>query len=160
MSRYTLVDTISEGRAQRKPIPLPFRIKLFEAHDSKCAACGGAFATRLLQADHRIPFEVGGDAETFLIEDFMPLCGSDNRAKSMSCETCPNWEVRDPSTCSTCYWHDPDNYVHLAEKEERRINFTVQGADASVVEELLAKALAAGQNQQAYILQVLRKGLS
>ena len=43
---------------------------------------------RVLQIDHRVPYEVGGDdkSETLNPDDFMLLSGSANRAKSWSCE--------------------------------------------------------------------------
>ncbi|MFL2925836.1 MAG: HNH endonuclease [Actinomycetes bacterium] len=137
MARYTLVDTMSdEGRTIRRPIPLAFRRELFEANDFRCAACGGKFEVRMLQADHRIPFEIGGDPDGLQLADYMPLCGSDNRAKSMSCETCPNWTERDVEVCGTCYWHDPDHYEHLACVPERRVVLTFQGPDVRIYNHL------------------------
>jgi hypothetical protein len=50
---------------------------------------------RLLQIDHRIPYEVGGDGDESELnpEEFMLLSGSANRAKSWSCEHCENWNT-------------------------------------------------------------------
>lgn len=144
MSQYTLVDSMSDDFAQRKPIPNPFRKKLFEEHGYRCAVCGGVFIMRMLQADHRVPFWIGGDPDVFETKDFMPLCASDNRAKSMSCEMCPNWETRDPETCKTCYWHDPENYKHVATVDERRLTITVRGEGVGTIDALKAEAEATG----------------
>ncbi|MFE0705131.1 HNH endonuclease [Streptomyces sp. NPDC058872] len=156
MSQYTLIDSMSADFAQRKPIPLAFRKQLFEEHGYRCAVCGGVFITRMLQADHRIPFHVGGDPDIFETMDFMPLCGSDNRGKSMSCETCANWEVRDPSTCKTCYWHDPTNYKHVATAEERRLAITARGDDVPVIDALMSEAASSGKSAAELALQRLR----
>lgn len=156
MSRYTLVDSIGEGFLQRRPISNRFRDALFDAHDHHCAVCGGVFITRMLQADHRVPFAIGGDPEPEL-QHYMPLCGSDNRAKSMSCENCPNWHVRDVTTCQTCYWHDPDNYDHVATVDERRLSITVRGQDASLVDHLAARAKSEGISLAKQVVEALRK---
>lgn len=144
MARYTLVDTITTDYATRRPIPLSFRRRLFEEHDFRCAVCGGQYIMRMLQADHRVPFHVGGDPEPFTIDDFMPLCGSDNRAKSMSCETCPNWAVRDPETCTSCYWHDPDHYDHVATVPERRVSLVFRDGDVEKYDRLRLRAETRG----------------
>lgn len=144
MSQYTLVDSMSAGFAQRKPIPNAFRKKLFQEHGYRCAVCGGIYPMRMLQADHRVPFNIGGDPDVFETIDFMPLCGSDNRAKSMSCETCPNWKLRDVDTCRTCYWHDPDRYTHVAKVEERKLTITVRADDVATMDSLQAEADARG----------------
>lgn len=146
MARYTLLDTITADYAVRKPIPLTFRKALFAAHDHRCAVCGGEFITRMLQADHRVPFHIGGDPDPMTIPDFMPLCGSDNRAKSMSCETCPNWTVRDVETCQTCYWHDTDDYEHVATESERRVTFVLRGDDVERFDQLREDAERRGSS--------------
>ncbi len=140
MQRYTLIDTMTEGYAHRQPIPAAFRETLFSEHGYHCAVCGGQFISRMLQADHRVPFYIGGDPRPFVTDAFMPLCGSDNRAKSMSCENCPNWTVRDPRVCTSCYWHDPEDYTHVATLEERRLSVVVRGADVNVYDKLAERA--------------------
>jgi Helix-turn-helix domain len=156
MSQYTLSDSFGAGFAQRKPIPQVFRNRLFEAHGYRCAVCGGVFIARMLQADHRVPFHVGGDPEILEVKDFMPLCGSDNRAKSMSCETCPNWHTRDIKTCQTCYWHDPENYTHVATVEERRLSITARHGDIAAIDSLRARADAEGVTVGELVLRHIR----
>ena len=84
------------------------------------------YSGRILQPDHRVPFRIGGDPDEWKSQYFMPLCGSDNRAKSWSCETCPNWTARDPATCASCYWASPDSYEHVATVPERRVSLVVR----------------------------------
>lgn len=154
MSRYTLIDSISEGFLQRRPISNTFRNDLFREHDYRCSVCGGTFITRMLQADHRVPFAIGGDPEPEL-RHYMPLCASDNRAKSMSCETCPNWTVRDVETCKTCYWHDPEDYTHVATEDERRLTITARGSDVAGIDQLADEAAEAGLTLGEYLLDVI-----
>lgn len=78
---------------------------------------------RLLQIDHRIPYEIGGEQEDD-IECYMLLSPSANRAKSWTCEHCPNWTKKDIEFCKYCFWAHPDNYTHIAGKEERQITIT------------------------------------
>ncbi|WP_090970360.1 HNH endonuclease [Nocardioides exalbidus] len=154
MSRYTLLDTMSEGFVQRRPISNAFRNALFDQHDHRCAVCGEKFITRMLQADHRVPFAIGGDPAPEL-QHYMPLCGSDNRAKSMSCENCPNWSVRDVDTCKTCYWHDPAHYSHVATVDERRLAITARGMDVANFDQLAEEAAQQGLTFGEYLLEVI-----
>lgn len=156
MSRYTLLDTMSDGYVQRRPISNAFRKALFDAHGNRCAVCGGNFITRMLQADHRVPFAIAGDPPPE-IKYYMPLCGSDNRAKSMSCENCPNWQLRNPDTCKSCYWHDPTNYSHVATVPERRLSITVRGATIAIYDSLKAKADASGVSVGDYVLAKFKR---
>jgi len=74
MSEYTLVDSVTEGGGQRRPVSHRFRNHVFEVHGHRCAVCGVVFITRQLQLDHRVPFHVGGDPVIPTVDDFMPLC--------------------------------------------------------------------------------------
>ena len=52
----------------------------------------------------------------------MLLCASANRAKSWSCEHCPNWQTKSADICRACYWAYPDGYTHIAMRDERRLD--------------------------------------
>lgn len=78
---------------------------------------------RLLQIDHRIPYEIGGEQEEN-IDCYMLLSPSANRAKSWTCEHCPNWTIKDIELCRNCFWAHPENYSHIAGREERQIVIT------------------------------------
>ena len=78
---------------------------------------------RLLQVDHRIPYEIGGEQKDD-IDCYMLLSPSANRAKSWTCEHCPNWTRKDITFCKSCFWAYPENYTHIAGREERQIIIT------------------------------------
>lgn len=82
---------------------------------------------RLLQIDHRIPYEIGGDQDSNDIDCYMLLSPSANRAKSWTCEHCPNWKKKDVSFCMNCFWAYPENYTHIAGKKQKRIIVTFTG---------------------------------
>lgn len=64
--------------------------KLIEEHGPKCFIYLEPLDEAQLQIDHRVPYEIAGDAVSLNSRDFMLLCGSANRAKSWSCEHCEN----------------------------------------------------------------------
>lgn len=158
IAQYTLVDAISSGRTGRVNIPKKFRLALNAAYAHKCAICSGQFEDRQLQADHRIPFRVGGDQEELDYADYMPLCASDNRSKSWSCENCPNWTVKDVSTCESCYWAHPENYSHVATSPERRLTLTFQGDEVASLDALKSSTRAVGASLEEVVKSRISSG--
>lgn len=72
-----------------------------------------------LQVDHRIPYEIAGEAgDMDDVDRFMLLSASANRLKSHACENCPNWSTRDRNVCLSCFWAYPENYTHVACRSE------------------------------------------
>jgi hypothetical protein len=108
----------------RSVIPKQFKDQLYEKSGDKCAICSGTFEIRYFQADHRIPYLVAGDKSgSEKLESYMLLCGSCNRAKSWSCEHCPNGlQYKKSDICSKCYWANPTNYSHVAMRQIRRMD--------------------------------------
>jgi hypothetical protein len=91
----------------------------------------------------------------------MLVCRSCNRAKSWSCEHCPNGEVeKKPSVCQTCYWAHPDNYQHIATQQLRRLDLVWKDHEVEEHDRLtvLAKALKAELPE--YVKAILRKHLN
>jgi hypothetical protein len=140
MAQYRLLDTLGGDEAIRRQLPKKFREELYDAHDYRCAVCGGGFTARELQTDHRIPFRIAGDPEFLDTAAFMPICGSDNRAKSWTCEHCINWIKRDPGMCRDCYWASPDDYRHIAGEPERRLVVAIRGPDVRLFDHISAQA--------------------
>jgi hypothetical protein len=102
-----------------------FKDELIQTCGSKCTICSARLDARYLQVDHRVPYEVAGDSDPNDPKAYMPLCGSCNRAKSWSCESCNNWLVKkNPEICKTCYWAPPEEYAHIAETPTRRVDVT------------------------------------
>ena len=131
-----------------------------ERHDGKCGICLTSYEGRYLQSDHRVPYEVAGESATQDIKEFMPLCGSCNRAKSWSCEHCENWLVKkEPTICATCYWASPEDYDHVAMRQIRRLDVVWEGEE---VREFDAAADAARDQDvpmPEFVKRVLRRAL-
>ena len=100
---------------------------LIDKYGSKCFIYHQPMEERLLQIDHRVPYEIGGDQDLKNIDCYMLLSPSANRAKSWSCEHCPNWEKKDADFCVKCFWAYPENYEHIAGKEQRQIIISFTG---------------------------------
>ncbi len=127
----------------RGGFPRAFKDALLAAQGARCAHCDSALEPRYLQIDHRVPFAIAGDrdAKAPCLEHHMLLCGSCNRAKSWSCEHCPNLlSARDQQTCESCYWASPRAYTHVATRSIRRMDLT--WVDAEVTDYDAAKRVA------------------
>jgi hypothetical protein len=113
-----------------------------------------------LQIDHRVPYEVAGEADELQPEDFMLLCGSANRAKSWSCEHCENWKnTRDKSICLSCYWAFPEKYSHVAMRQIRRVDLVWQGDQVVQYDKLKSDVAKAGLEIPQFVKEVLAKVL-
>lgn len=84
----------------------------------RCEVCS---AKGKLQVDHRVPFAIGGETYPHVLSELMPLCPSCNRAKSWTCEHCPNWQGKSVEFCKTCMWASPKSYKHIAEENAREL---------------------------------------
>jgi len=114
-----------------------FKNSLYNACGGRCQICNGKFEERYLQIDHRVPYEVDGDSTDRIMEHFMLLCGSCNRAKSWSCEHCHNWHVEKKAPlCLECYWGSPENYNHIALREIRRLDMQWDGDEVKYYDAL------------------------
>lgn len=96
---------------------------LIDKYGAVCFVYLQPMEERLLQIDHRVPYEIGGE-QTDNIDCYMLLSPSANRAKSWTCEHCPNWTIKDIEFCNNCFWAHPENYSHIAGREERQIVIT------------------------------------
>lgn len=113
-----------------------------------------------LQIDHRVPFEIAGEQDSEEpTEAYMLLSASANRAKSWSCEHCPNWEARIQEVCRTCYWASPESYSHVATKEERRLDITWSGAETGDFDRLEGQAQVTKTPTPEFVKEILREHL-
>lgn len=142
----------------RKIFSKSFKKILLELQGGKCAVCASDFEERYLQIDHKIPYEVAGDAhEDRDPEDYMLLCSSCNRAKSWSCEQCSNWkQTKDISLCKKCFWASPIEYEHVALLNSRQANITWLGQEVCNYDKLMKKAQNANIPIPEYIKKVLK----
>jgi hypothetical protein len=129
--------------------------ELIKRHGCKCFIYLEEIDKRELQIDHRVPFEIDGEPK-LEPENFMLLCGSANRAKSWSCEHCENWNhIKDKSICLSCYWAYPENYVHTAMRQIRRIDLMWEGEDIEMYERLEQRAVSLGQEISELIKDII-----
>ena len=158
--RFGDLSQICKGRKKgRQSFPKKLKKDLFQLQSGKCAICDGDFELRYFQIDHRIPYEISGDEQENKENEYMLLCGSCNRAKSWSCENCPNWEnERLQNLCKTCYWASPDEYKHIALEEVRRLDILWKGEkDIEVYEKIKKKAKGNKAPMPEYVKEILSK---
>lgn len=142
----------------RQPIPKAFKQQLLRANVSKCSICGGNFEARYLQVDHRIPYEIAGDTINLEMSEFMLICASCNRAKSWSCEHCPNWHnEKSPTICQTCYWANPTHYDHIARQPIRRLDIIWADAEVEIFDAIKKSAETYGESLPDYVKHLLEK---
>jgi hypothetical protein len=157
IAAYAFLENARFGRGKsgRKMLPKKQRDELVAAAGSRCQICGAA---ENLQVDHRIPYEIAGEAASYEPVLFMVLCGSCNRTKSWSCEHCPNWTApHDPAICQTCYWSGHPEYLHIATEQQRRVDIVWAQSEIDGYEKLRMRAEAARQAVPEYIKRVLKK---
>jgi hypothetical protein len=149
-------------RAGRTALSNELKTKLIRLHGPRCAIYLEPVAERELQIDHRIPYEVAGDAPTQSQEpgDFMLLCGSANRAKSWSCEHCQNWLLaKSLEVCRTCYWAYPECYSHVATLAQRRLDLVWVVEEVAEYDVAQKKATKANKTLPDFVKEALRKAL-
>lgn len=132
--------------------------ELIKEYGEKCHLYGEAYPARLLQPDHRIPYEIGGDPKNLLdTTKFMLLSPSANRDKSWACEHCPNWTKKDVGFCEKCYYAYPENYTHIAGKEERKIELLFNNEDLNLFEAIQKQANNSNMNMSELTKRILKK---
>jgi len=150
---------IIKGRLEgRKTLSKKLKNALYEKHGGQCQICGSKLAARYLQIDHRIPYEIAGESKATEEPEtvYMLVCGSCNRAKSWSCEHCPNWiKGKSHEICSGCYWAFPKDYSHIALHDIRRMEIVWQGDEVELYENL--KEIAENRNIEApdYVKKII-----
>ncbi len=161
--RFGDLTRIRKGRFRgRRAFPKRFKAELYERSGSICAICAGGFESRYLQIDHRIPYEVTGEEANSELDEkqYMLLCGSCNRAKSWSCEHCRNWlDAKLPHVCVTCYWANPENYMHIALREVRRVDILWSEDEVQTYERLKRLALEHQSPIPEYVKRVIAQCL-
>ena len=130
---------------------------LIEKHGARCNVYLEPFPVRELQIDHRIPFEIAGDNDDLSedIDEYMLLCASANRAKSWSCENCPNWKNKEIVTCKTCYWAYPESYKHIAMRDIRRLDLLWSGDEIADYDTLVKEAEKVHEDAPEYVKNLL-----
>jgi len=136
--------------------------QLIAKYGCKCFIYLEEMDKRVLQIDHRVPYEVDGNDEagTLNPDDFMLLCGSANGARSWSCEHCENWTAKkDKKICLSCYWAYPEDYSHVAMRQIRRLDLIWEGDDVTSYDRLKEDAAAYGASLPEFVKEIIRKQL-
>jgi hypothetical protein len=113
-----------QQRQGRHPLSANELEELKATTGSLCNRCRSPHHRRGLEADHRVGFEMVGNAlhEQEGLDAFQPLCGSCNTKKRHACSQCPN---DDPQECRECQWAYPESYTHVATIPERRCELAI-----------------------------------
>jgi hypothetical protein len=151
---------VNERLAGRRVISKRFKQVLIARFGNRCNICRTVYDGRYLQVDHRVPYDVSGDdvSAERNPDDYMLICGECNRAKSWSCEHCPNWQEEKLSTvCLGCYWAKPENYKHIALREMRRVEVVWEDDETETYDRLRAKAEQMNVTLPEYIKERLDK---
>lgn len=132
---------------------------LINKYGARCNIYLEPFPVRELQIDHRVPFEIAGDNDTSSddISEYMLLSASANRAKSWSCENCPNWQKKNVPTCKSCYWAYPESYTHIATRDIRRLDLLWAGEEVADYDLLVIEAAKVKEDTPEYVKNVLRR---
>ena len=161
MAVYTLDEDsfIEAGKSGgRRPFTKTLKDALLSRDGEQCALCKKQFPGNVLQIDHKVPYEVAGDKQGILnTEDFMLVCASCNRAKSWTCEHCSNWQfTKTIEICQSCMFGSPDNYSHIAMREERSLTVSWYDKDVQIYDNLKDEALMADQSIEDYVKNILK----
>lgn len=147
-------DKLSKA-AGRTVLTKALKKALIEKYGSKCFIYLQPMDERLLQVDHRVPYEIGGEQDVKNIDCYMLLSPSANRAKSWTCEHCPNWHSKDAAFCLKCFWAHPEDYNHIAGREQRQIVITFTGDEITDYNKLIE--LVGANNAEATIKGLIEK---
>ena len=126
---------------------------MIDKYGAKCFVYLESMDESILQVDHRVPYEIGGEHDEKDIDYYMLLSPSANRAKSWTCEHCDNWEKKDSSFCLRCFWAHPENYEHIAGKYEKIISLIFTGNEIEDYYKLIE--LSGEENAQNTIKRIL-----
>ncbi|MBB55601.1 MAG: hypothetical protein CMM42_00090 [Rhodospirillaceae bacterium] len=166
MAVYTFGDPadIQDGRiGGRSALPKKFKNALLARYGSIDCITGAQLDERVLQIDHRIPYRIAGDhgLEGHEVESYMLLDASSQRAKSWSCEHCPNLLGNKKfDVCGTCFWAFPEDYKHIATEEIRRTDIVWQGEEVAEFDHLNEIAKAKGLSVSTLIKKLIAQSAS
>jgi hypothetical protein len=158
--RFGDPSKIEDGKlGGRKILPKQLKKQLVERFGARCAISTEEYDESHLQIDHRIPYRISGDGESTdrNADDFMLLSGAAQRQKSWACEHCLNFLVnKDFDTCQSCYWAFPENFTHVAMKQERRVDLTFTGQEVQSYQTLEERAKTNGSSIQSEIKKLIK----
>jgi hypothetical protein len=147
----------------RKHFSKDFKDHLIEKHGSICCICLIKEESGHLQIGQRIPYGVLDEIQYKKEKEknYFLLCGSCNRSKSLSCDTCKNYkEIKDPNVCKSCYWASPEKYNHIAMKKEGRIELVFTEELMETYNKIKSASETAKTNICKFVIELLKKSLN
>jgi len=144
--------------AGRTALSKALKQALIEKYGARCFVYFEPMDEALLQVDHRVPYEIGGEYSNPDAEAYMLLSPSANRAKSWTCENCENWTRKDVDFCVQCFWAYPENYQHIAGKQQRIISIVFTGNEIEDYNRLIE--ISGIENAQQKMKEILHKQLN
>lgn len=135
LKEWRVVQGKSAGRTM---LAKALKNALVEKFGSRCFVYLEAMDDKLLQVDHRVPYEIAGESDDAQVDNYMLLCPSANRAKSWTCEHCENWTKKDVSFCLRCFWAHPEEYDHIAGRVMKQIVLLFTGDEIEDYRKLIA----------------------
>jgi hypothetical protein len=147
--RFGTAEEIRLRKASgRRGFSKAFKNKLLDHYNPEDRFSRARLDPNALTIDHRVPYEVAGDADNLDVADYMLIDAENQHKKRRACEKCPNTasDALDPAICGTCYWAYPENYLHHATEELRRTEVAWQGEDVAVHDRLDALAKERGES--------------
>lgn len=136
----------------RKPFSKQFKERLISHYGSRSMLTNEPLDSRYLQIDHRIPYEVAGNDADEIVENYMLLDASAQRAKSWSCEGCENFKnIKNAAICNSCFWAYPEGYTHVAMRQERRLDVAWLGEECGIYDHFAQEARARNFTEQALL---------
>lgn len=158
--RFGNPDNVVQGRhGGRRALPTSLKESLVEKFGEVDQITGQQVPARMLQIDHRVPYEIAGDPTIpFDPSDFMLLDASTQRAKAFTCAECPNMiNERSIPTCLSCYWANPEGHQHVATLPVRRADVVWRAEEVSDHDALAAISRERGVSVSAMIKSVVRR---
>lgn len=153
---HDLKNALSKS-AGRTTLSKALKQALIERYGAKCFVYLENMDEAMLQVDHRVPYEIGGEQDEKNVDCFMLLSPSANRAKSWTREHCENWDKKDASFCLKCFWAYPEDYDHIAGKAARAVTVIFSGDEVDDYNKLIN--LAGEETAQATIKRILHEYL-
>ncbi len=158
--RFGNSDDIQENKlGGRKVFSKAFKRQMLDAQGGRCAITGEHFESRYLSVDHRVPYQISGDAglPTDNPAAFMLISLPVQRQKSWSCEHCMNWlRLKDAAICGRCFWASPEKYDHIAMEERRRVEIVWVGDEIGDYNALSKMAKRYDKSLPLFIKEALR----
>ena len=127
----------STKAAGRTALSRALKQALLDKYGAKCAIYLERMDESVLQVDHRVPYEIGGEQDEKNVDAYMLLSPSANRTKAWTCQHCENWERKDSRFCMRCFWAYPEDYDHIAGRAERVIAVVFTGDDIDDYDRLI-----------------------